>query len=144
MDGYQMPMGWRSSPKFGRESALIFRRSLYLASLVTISCATTGVAFHWSSNQVIIMRRHRDFSKSNALVSPLSVTFNRPLVCSPLSSSNEHDPDSADDQDEWNALIAAFRMYKAAYGDLRVPLRFIVPSMPPWPSKFSWSQPVTP
>jgi hypothetical protein len=26
-------------------------------------------------------------------------------------------------------------MYKAAYGDLKVPTRFVVPSMAPWPGK---------
>jgi hypothetical protein len=39
------------------------------------------------------------------------------------------------DEDEWKALLAAFQMYKAAYGDLKVPSRFIVPTMPPWPGK---------
>lgn len=39
------------------------------------------------------------------------------------------------DKDEWEALLAAFQMYKAAYGDLKVPSRFVVPSMPPWPGK---------
>jgi hypothetical protein len=39
------------------------------------------------------------------------------------------------EEDEWKALLAALHMYKAAYGDLKVPLRFIVPGMPPWPGK---------
>ena len=42
---------------------------------------------------------------------------------------------SKSDEKEWNALLAAFQMYKAAYGDLKVPSRFVVPSMPPWPGK---------
>jgi len=47
-------------------------------------------------------------------------------------------PNSGDeDESEWKALIAAFQMYKAAYGDLKVPARFIVPAMPPWP-KNAW------
>lgn len=37
------------------------------------------------------------------------------------------------DEEEWRTLIAAFKMYKAAYGDLKVPSRFVVPAMPPWP-----------
>lgn len=37
------------------------------------------------------------------------------------------------DEDEWRAILASFKMYKAAYGDLKVPSRFVVPSMPPWP-----------
>jgi hypothetical protein len=36
---------------------------------------------------------------------------------------------------EWKALVVALQMYKAAYGDLKVPSRFIVPGMPPWPGK---------
>ena len=39
----------------------------------------------------------------------------------------------ADDEAEWKAVVAAFKMYKAAYGDLKVPQRFVVPTLPPWP-----------
>lgn len=39
------------------------------------------------------------------------------------------------DDVEWNALVGSFKMYKAAYGDLKVPSRFVVPSMPPWPGQ---------
>jgi len=49
------------------------------------------------------------------------------------SESTTRKPKS--DQEEWNALLAAFQMYKAAYGDLKVPSRFVVPAMPPWPGK---------
>lgn len=45
------------------------------------------------------------------------------------------DTSAEPDQAEWKALLAALRMYKAAYGDLKVPQRFVVPSMLPWPSK---------
>mmetsp|Transcript_4127 Transcript_4127/g.7899 ORF Transcript_4127/g.7899 Transcript_4127/m.7899 type:complete len:987 (-) Transcript_4127:77-3037(-) len=40
---------------------------------------------------------------------------------------------SAEDEDEWRTVLAAFQMYKAAYGDLKVPSRFVVPGMAPWP-----------
>ena len=39
------------------------------------------------------------------------------------------------DETEWKTLVLAFQMYKAAYGDLKVPSRFVVPSMAPWPGK---------
>eukprot|EP00591_Stephanopyxis_turris_P001962 CAMPEP_0195524990 /NCGR_PEP_ID=MMETSP0794_2-20130614/25162_1 /TAXON_ID=515487 /ORGANISM="Stephanopyxis turris, Strain CCMP 815" /LENGTH=947 /DNA_ID=CAMNT_0040655341 /DNA_START=72 /DNA_END=2915 /DNA_ORIENTATION=+ len=42
------------------------------------------------------------------------------------------------DNSEWQTLVAAFQMYKAAYGDLKVPSRFVVPSMPPWPES-AWN-----
>ena len=38
-----------------------------------------------------------------------------------------------DDEAEWRMILAAFQMYKAAYGDLKVPSRFVVPAMAPWP-----------
>ena len=47
---------------------------------------------------------------------------------------------SEPDEAEWKALLAALQMYKAAYGDLKVPARFIVPGMPPWPGTTSLSQ----
>ncbi len=40
-----------------------------------------------------------------------------------------------DDEDEWRTILAAFQMYKAAYGDLKVPSRFVVPAMAPWPGE---------
>lgn len=36
---------------------------------------------------------------------------------------------------EWKAIVLALKLYKAAYGDLKVPKRFVVPSMAPWPGK---------
>jgi hypothetical protein len=38
-----------------------------------------------------------------------------------------------EEEEDWNAVIAAFEMYKAAYGDLKISIRFVVPGMPPWP-----------
>ncbi|KAL7535558.1 hypothetical protein ACHAXR_006567 [Thalassiosira sp. AJA248-18] len=40
-----------------------------------------------------------------------------------------------EDEDEWRTVLAAFQMYKAAYGDLKVPSRFVVPGMAPWPGE---------
>lgn len=55
------------------------------------------------------------------------------LVESNKSSSSS----SSDDEEEWRAVVAGFQMYKAAYGDLKVPQRFVVPNMPPWP-RVAW------
>jgi hypothetical protein len=49
----------------------------------------------------------------------------------------EDNDNDKNDGDEWTAVLAAFKMYKAAYGDLKVPQRFIVPNMAPWP-EISW------
>jgi hypothetical protein len=37
------------------------------------------------------------------------------------------------DQQEWRAILMSLQLYKAAYGDLKVPTLFVVPSMAPWP-----------
>jgi hypothetical protein len=42
---------------------------------------------------------------------------------------------SPGDKEEWRAILGSFQLYKAAYGDLKIPTRFVVPSMPPWPGK---------
>eukprot|EP00529_Nitzschia_sp_RCC80_P003524 CAMPEP_0113494102 /NCGR_PEP_ID=MMETSP0014_2-20120614/28935_1 /TAXON_ID=2857 /ORGANISM="Nitzschia sp." /LENGTH=1134 /DNA_ID=CAMNT_0000387987 /DNA_START=67 /DNA_END=3474 /DNA_ORIENTATION=+ /assembly_acc=CAM_ASM_000159 len=44
---------------------------------------------------------------------------------------------SETDKREWKAVVTALQIYKAAYGDLKVPKKFIVPSMKPWP-EISW------
>jgi hypothetical protein len=43
------------------------------------------------------------------------------------------DETTAPDAKEWKAVLAAFTLYKAAFGDLKVPQRFVVPTMKPWP-----------
>ena len=53
------------------------------------------------------------------------------------SSSKSAASSSSNDDAEWNAVLAAFQMYQAAYGDLKVPQRFVVPNMAPWP-KNAW------
>lgn len=40
---------------------------------------------------------------------------------------------SPGDKEEWRAILLSFQLYKAAYGDLKIPTRFVVPSMQPWP-----------
>ena len=68
-------------------------------------------------------------------------TFNRlgSLWMAPRSSSDtEMQLDGAsdvEDENEWRNILASFQMYKAAYGDLKVPSRFVVPAMAPWPGE---------
>ena len=64
----------------------------------------------------------------------------RHLLQMAQSSDTEVQTDAAqskvdDDEEEWRTLLAAFKMYKAAYGDLKVPSRFVVPGMAPWPGE---------
>lgn len=49
---------------------------------------------------------------------------------------------SETDKREWKAIVLALQIYKAAYGDLKVPKKFVVPSMKPWPgtlNEFGWA-----
>ena len=41
------------------------------------------------------------------------------------------------DQQEWRAVFLALQLYKAAFGDLNVPARFVVPAAAPWPGMYS-------
>ncbi|CAB9515437.1 expressed unknown protein [Seminavis robusta] len=43
--------------------------------------------------------------------------------------------ETGSDEADWRSMLFAFKMYKAAYGHLKVPLRFVVPSLAPWPEK---------
>lgn len=76
-------------------------------------------------------------------ISPMPVAFSSNSAAT--STARSHMPplfsssDGTDvnfDESEWRAVTAALQMYKAAYGDLKVPSRFVVPSLPPWPGKF--------
>ena len=39
------------------------------------------------------------------------------------------------DQNEWKAVFLTLQLYKAAFGDLKVPTKFVVPAAAPWPGK---------
>ena len=55
------------------------------------------------------------------------------LLSATSTDSEAMSSTDVEDEDEWRTVIAAFQMYKAAYGDLKVPSRFVVPGMAPWP-----------
>jgi len=54
---------------------------------------------------------------------------------SDVELQSQNTQSDVEDEDEWRTVVAAFQMYKAAYGDLKVPSRFIVPGMAPWPGE---------
>lgn len=87
-----------------------------------------GTAFSSSSSSFSSAHASRIFS------------FGRPSSSSssPLFSSlDEAQPSGGKvDESEWQAVVAALQMYKAAYSDLKVPSRFVVPSLPPWPGEY--------
>lgn len=110
----------------------------YLTAMTTITIAATcflssTYAFTSSSPG---SRTSHDNRISNR--SPFaSEAFGIRTTNSPVDSSTRiFAASSGSDKEEWRAILAAFQMYKAAYGDLKVPTRFVVPAMAPWPGKF--------
>jgi len=100
--------------------------------VVAIASLTTTVAFsiipsqHGNSIGYTVRPYGRaPFSFSSTLLKDTDVE-----VHEQASSSSSSKPD---DESEWKSVLSCFKMYKAAYGDLKVPSRFVVPSMPPWP-----------
>ena len=59
------------------------------------------------------------------------------------NNNNDHDghvkkkKKKMNDQQEWKAIVMALTIYKAAYGNVQVPQRFVVPNLKPWP-KEAW------
>ena len=53
-----------------------------------------------------------------------------------LFMSTENKSPKSADQQEWRAVFLALQLYKAAYGDLKVPPHFVVPAVAPWPGMF--------
>eukprot|EP00984_Skeletonema_dohrnii_P012297 scaffold4978_cov122-Skeletonema_dohrnii-CCMP3373.AAC.4 len=73
---------------------------------------------------------------SSAAILPNPTRPNSWLL-SATSADSEAVSSPVEDEDEWRTVLAAFQMYKAAYGDLKVPSRFVVPGMAPWP-ELAW------
>ena len=125
----------------------VLHKHKHLPSLIYFVAIAYGLgvssAFILPTNQIRSCLRRTD-------VEPFGNTFGLPtrphndrcystsfVLSSKSDLNNTTSPKSKNkhDEDEWNALLAAFHMYKAAYGDLKVPSRFVVPAMPPWPGK---------
>jgi hypothetical protein len=96
------------------------RRLLFLTLLVSAAACARAFSLFQSS-----------FRAARCHVSPSVHPAKTPSATALFVAPQNPEPD----EDEWRALLAAFQMYKAAYGDLKVPSRFIVPGMPPWPGK---------
>lgn len=105
----------------------------YVATLTAITIAATCFV---SSTSAFTSSRAQS---SNQRIQSAPLTFSKPpfgirnLENTPLSRTTLFATSSTSDQDEWRAMLAAFQMYKAAYGDLKIPTRFVVPAMAPWP-----------
>ena len=129
--------------------ALVVVAAAACASSAAAAAAGSGTSPAFCSTMpqsAPFVRNHKEMvpSKTTASISQtpsfvgkqqISSTSNIRSNMHPLFSSLDSD-DANFDESEWQAVTAALQMYKAAYGDLKVPSRFVVPSLPPWPGKF--------
>ena len=103
---------------------------------------TSAITTRYIPTQIPTSLKRPAFIFNQRLDFPSSTIYtgNQPTHTLLFATQKETKPSSnkqslSADAQEWNALLSAFQMYKAAYGDLKVPSRFVVPSMPPWPGK---------
>jgi len=101
-------------------------------SILIFVCAMASVQAFSSA----IFTGRRSLLRSQA---PSKYHHLSPFSCKPapsrIASTTLFSSDGEDEssKEEWQAILAAFQMYKAAYGNLKVPLRFVVPALAPWP-----------
>jgi len=80
------------------------------------------------------LSQRRTAAVATPAVSSRNARFGVGLTAVPSSTALKAEGgDGGADAGEWTAVVESLRMYKAAYGDLKVPSRFVVPGMPPWP-----------
>jgi len=88
-----------------------------------------------NSNKKLSQTRNIFGSKGRPTVMAKSMRLSSLWMTPPSDVDVQSQDLSSDveDEEEWRTVLAAFQMYKAAYGDLKVPSRFVVPGMAPWP-----------
>lgn len=113
-----------------------------LVALCVISSQWAARAFHVVPNIPIRSRIAVNenlfgtpfhFKKTSLLQRQELLLIQRQPSSTTLLGSTGGDAEETTDENEWRAMLLAFQMYKAAYGNLKVPLRFVVPSLAPWP-----------
>jgi hypothetical protein len=109
--------------------------SLYLTSVtalaVAISCLwVSPVAGFISSEHISSVQKDRGYTPCQRRIAPFAI---HSAVSAPFGRL--YMAASSGDKDEWRAILSSFQLYKAAYGDLKIPTRFVVPTMQPWPGK---------
>ena len=89
-----------------------------------------------STNSILgIHNRHKSTTNQFQINTRKHIAFTSLKMSDMDVQSQQTEHSNVEDEDEWRTVLAAFQMYKAAYGDLKVPSRFIVPGMAPWPGK---------
>ena len=93
--------------------------------------------FPSSSSSVSSNHHHRKSSSILRHVRRPTTTTTTRLWSSPSNDGTKKKAGTSTDAGEWKAIVSALTIYKAAYGNLQVPQRFVVPNLQPWP-KSAW------
>lgn len=72
--------------------------------------------------------------RKSSLLTKESTSYSRLFLSTQNPSAVDSNTNS--DQQEWKAIFVALQLYKAAYGDIKIPIEFIVPAAAPWPGTF--------
>lgn len=132
-----------SSPRYQRNNrkATTFVAGILITSLTSTTGYVPSLLPHQHKNGYTHHAKPRTTSQPAAfgrILPKLSLMADYRKNLSPTLTTCKAKATPVDtDEEEWGALISSFQMYKAAYGDLKVPSRFVVPSMPPWPGKLN-------
>ena len=122
------PSGWSSSGTPGGSG--VWWHVAAFSSVRSLHRPPSFVANGSSSHR---HRRRMELGAWSTALPPRGFLLTRAKATSEDSVPSRSSSPPADDEAEWKAVVAAFKMYKAAYGDLKVPQRFVVPTLPPWP-----------
>jgi hypothetical protein len=99
--------------------------------------ATYATAFSTGRNSIIRnISSQKPITNNPAFITNTKLSSPTAIFATKKEMEEKIETKSKSEREEWEALLAAFQMYKAAYGDLKVPSRFVVPSMPPWPGEY--------
>jgi len=105
----------------------------YLSAMAAITIAAACLVSSTSAFTTSSTRSMHSHQHTALVRQELPSIITRTLIPPFISSTSLFAAGRTPDKEEWRAILAAFQMYKAAYGDLKVPSRFVVPSMAPWP-----------
>lgn len=128
-----------------RQSRYFLHTCTLLAATLTMAGAIRHAAFVTRAGHGSLMKPSSLVTKQQTLCHPRSLACwnsisnsRRSNAASSLwmaSSEIETQSSEVEDDADWRTTLSAFQMYKAAYGDLKVPSRFVVPGMAPWPGE---------
>ena len=110
-----------------------------VVTIIAAYAVSSASAFTQLQNQMratpssLLGRRQSSISFVRTKTDFLSFSSRTKLFLSKDTGSSSGS--SKSDQQEWKAVFLTLQLYKAAFGDLKVPAKFVVPSAAPWPGR---------